>query len=607
MSDTPNIQVKIRSLEPFRYLFPKARVLDQTVSMGATVADTVNFIPRIIQQCSWQARKFVNQELKGLPVYEALKKLWHFVKYHVAYEKDVRGIEQVRSPRRLIHDGKGDCDCMTTFVDCCLKELKINNVINRITRYKENYWQHIYPIVPFGNGKYITMDCVADYFNYEVPYTKKEDHPMELQFLDGIDDTPKHTPKSVDGQGLFGKDSDLAELGRLFKKRTAAQKAAAKQRRRNFGKKLTKGVHILNKINPATVLLRAGMLASMKLNVMKVAEKIKWAYATPEYAKSKGMDMAKYDRLKRILDKAQQIFYVSGGKPENLKKAILTGRGNRNHEIAGVDGYSESTELPQLLGAIYQDEFVNGMDGYENGEGLGIVTATAVAAASTAMGALAALLKSIGDLFPKKNKASAEDVAPDDNSAPDTSQDSGGDNNPGPSQGIPPQKSNTEETPPSENNGEETPSPDALNTPEEGQRDNASENLPAPVSDETEVTPSEETTDTPADNSDNSGSSETPANTEEEVSGLVPSPLMGIKDFYDKNKSWILPVGVVAGAIMVVLAVDHFSSKSKAKQSSANNQYAINGFKKKGNKKRKKKKGGSQQNNPGKQSVIALM
>lgn len=122
-------------------------------------------------------------------------------------------------------------------------------------------------------------------------------------------------------------------------------------------------VNKVNKFNVGAALLRAGILASMKLNIMKVAERLKWAYATREQAESKGMDMSKYDKLKQILAKAEKIFYVSGGKPENLRKAIITGRGNRNHEVAGVDGYSESTPLNELLGAIYQDEFVNGIEG----------------------------------------------------------------------------------------------------------------------------------------------------------------------------------------------------------------------------------------------------
>src|SRR3954470_23603177 len=101
-------QVKLQSLEPYRKLFPKASVSDDTQKKGASVSDTVNFIPVVVKQSAWQVEKFVEQELKGLSTYDACDKLWHWVKHHIRYQKDQRGLEQVRSPRRLIHDGYGD-------------------------------------------------------------------------------------------------------------------------------------------------------------------------------------------------------------------------------------------------------------------------------------------------------------------------------------------------------------------------------------------------------------------------------------------------------------------------------------------------------------------
>jgi hypothetical protein len=146
-------QVKLKSLDPYRHLFPAAKVVDQTIKMGATVSDTVDFIPMIAHKTQWQVKDFVEKELRGLSVYSACEKLWHFVKYHIRYKKDKRGLEQVRSPRRLIHDGVGDCDCFTTFIDSCLTALGVKGIINRITKYDgKDYFQHIYPIVSLGNG-----------------------------------------------------------------------------------------------------------------------------------------------------------------------------------------------------------------------------------------------------------------------------------------------------------------------------------------------------------------------------------------------------------------------------------------------------------------------
>ncbi len=164
----------------------------------------------------------------------------------------------------------------------------------------------------------------------------------------------------------------------------------------------------------------------MKLNMFKVPQRLKYAYMTEEQAKARGVDMAKWQQLVKIKDKIENIFYGAGGKPENFKKAILTGKGNKNHEVSGlgavpdegIDGMDENTPLPQLLGAeIYESE--------NKGEGLGDlgdpVTGSSVAAATGVIGVIAELIKKIGNIFPKKDKASDDfqTTAQDDAAASD--------------------------------------------------------------------------------------------------------------------------------------------------------------------------------------------
>jgi hypothetical protein len=196
----------------YDHLFPKVKGTEQTVKNNANVSHTVKFIPKVIAKTNWQVKEFVKQELEHLPIETACKKLWHFVKDHIGYRKDADGLEQVRSPRRLWHDKIGDCDCFTVFIGACLSLLDIPKLVFRITKYSKDTFQHIYPIVPIGDGKYITMDCVVNNFNYEEPFTEKQDYPMELTYLDGI---PDNTPS--DARQLY-EDNSLAELGALFKK-----------------------------------------------------------------------------------------------------------------------------------------------------------------------------------------------------------------------------------------------------------------------------------------------------------------------------------------------------------------------------------------------------
>jgi hypothetical protein len=587
-------KVKIKSLEPYRHLFPKALVIDKTVKKGASVKDTVHVIPLIVKKTAWQVQKYVDHELKGLNTYDACKKLWQFVKYHIEYRPDERGIEQVRSPRRLIHDGYGDCDCGTTFILTCLYVLKIP-ATRRITKYEENRFQHIYPVVPLRNGKEIIVDFVVHQFNYEEPYTEKEDYKMDLQFLDGIEDRDP-TLLGVDAQDLYGGLNDIGELGQLlrkarnrgggiFKKKTPEQK---KQKKAERKKKLFNFVHKANRINAGAALLRAGVLASMKLNLLKVAEKLKWGYATREQAQKYGMDMSKYDKLKQILTKAEKVFYAAGGKPENLKKAMLTGRGNRRHEFAGLDGYSESTPINELLGAIYEDEFVNGLEG----EGLGIATEAAIASATGAMAALAALLKQVGVLFPKKDgegKKSRRRNSDDSESGGDGGGDNGG--------GGGSDASENSESESTESNGSAEQSEESSQSENESQDnsdasedESSNDNLPATMDDQTPTTTSDEDSEDKPESSD-----------DENTNGL--NGLGGIKDFYQKNKKWIVPVGIAATAITLGLVINHYASKPapKTQPQPVQQSTTVNGTPRK----RKRRKTGEKDS--GKQSVIALM
>jgi hypothetical protein len=124
------------------------------------------------------------------------------------------------------------------------------------------------------------------------------------------------------------------------------------------------------------VLLRNGLLASMKLNIFKVAQRLKWAYLTDADAKAKGVDMSKFERLKKVRAKLEGIFFSSGGKPENLKNAILKGKGNRGHEVQGFEGYDDELGDP--------------------------ATGASLASATAVIASIAGILKSIGNIFPKK-------------------------------------------------------------------------------------------------------------------------------------------------------------------------------------------------------------
>jgi hypothetical protein len=396
---------QVRSGSQYDYLFPRAELVNSTVKRGATVSDTVKFIPKVVGETKWQTEK-LSQLVKDGSTHDTCKNIWDWVYNHIAYHKDKDGYEQIRSPARAWHDRKRgvDCDCYTVFISTILNNLKIPHLL-RITKYKEDRFQHIYPVAKDEQGKEIVIDCVVNSFNYEEPYSEKEDTQMDLQYLSGLESTPP----SVDSQDLFG-DEDLGKF-KINMPHIDLKHLDVKDT-------LKKGLFFTNRVNPATVTLRNGLLAALKLNMFKLGSMLRWAYIPEADANKRGMNMNNWHKLVKAKDKIEEIFYTAGGKPENLKKAILHGRGNRDHSVAGfgemdeMSGVTPDMPLSKILGTeIYHSENVEGLEGMgELGEPY---TAASIAAATGVLGAIAALIKNIGAIIPKKDKA-AKDFEPAD-------------------------------------------------------------------------------------------------------------------------------------------------------------------------------------------------
>ena len=397
-------------------LFPIAKLTDSTVKRGASVGDTVKFIPKAVRLTKGQTAKLA-QLLKGESRYITCRNIWDFVYNHIRYHKDAEGREQIRSPARSWHDRERgvDCDCYTVFISTILSNLAIPHVL-RITKYGKDYYQHIYPIVPTKAG-HITIDCVVDSFNYEQPFSEKQDTPMDLQFLEGLDDEKENSQTGRNLDSTIGEEHE--ELGRkkLF------EKGWFKNVTKDISRQLN--LHNINRFNPATVALRMGVLASMKLNLFKVPQRLKYAYLTEAQAKARGVDMNKWKQLVSIKNKIEQIFYGAGGSTSNFKKAIVTGEGNRNHDVSGVGlGYiydegvahmNVNTPLHTILGKeMYESETKIG--------GLGDlgdpITGATIAAATGVIGVISELIKKIGSIFPPKDKAASDfQTTPQDDAA----------------------------------------------------------------------------------------------------------------------------------------------------------------------------------------------
>jgi hypothetical protein len=421
----------------FDHLFPPPSEKDIVIKKSANVQDTMKFIRATLPKTLWQTEK-IAKVLKGKTLEETCSNIWHFVYNHIQYKRDEDGVEQVRSPRRTWWDRKTgvDCDCYTVFILSILTSLKVD-CLARITKYPKKYpevprWQHVYPIVPKpGHFEdyiderdwYIVIDCVKDKFDDEQPYIECEDYYMRLDYLDGIEDEGAQDenidyvePDSVDLADLASIYDD-EEMGNIFKKigsgikkaankvgsavKTVAKniKETAPAALKKMGDDIGKGVRFLNRyINPATVLLRNGFLLAMKINLMNVGGKLRYAYLTDAQAQAKGMNLSELKKLRAIKDRAETVYWQAGGKKNNLKKAILGGKGNKDKKVPlsgfeGIDGLDNVYADYDEYRIIHSDDDLEGL-----GE---IASGTAIAAASSAVAAIAAALKQVKGIFTK--------------------------------------------------------------------------------------------------------------------------------------------------------------------------------------------------------------
>ena len=182
----------IKSGHEFNGYFPIATGIDAVVATSAGLDQTIELIRRIVPETKSDTTG-IAKRLKQNSLSATCKAIWDFVYHHIQYRRDKVGVEQVRRPSRSWADRQTgvDCDCYSVFISSILMNLGIPHSI-RITKYngRPNF-QHVYPIVPTGS-RHITMDCVTDRFDHEVPFSDHRDYKMKdmktsHQGLSGVD------------------------------------------------------------------------------------------------------------------------------------------------------------------------------------------------------------------------------------------------------------------------------------------------------------------------------------------------------------------------------------------------------------------------------------
>ena len=143
--------------------------------------------------------------------------------------------------------------------------------------------------------------------------------------------------------GLGYDPDDLALSGINVKGFFTNVKNTVKTVGQKVGQAAKVAVKAVVKFNPLSIAARGGFLLAMKLNLGKMASKIKWAYGTQQQAAAKGVSAANWQKSKDALVKIEKLFADKlQGSRDALKNAILKGR------AGNLSGYVED----QLLGYL---------------------------------------------------------------------------------------------------------------------------------------------------------------------------------------------------------------------------------------------------------------
>ncbi|MGQ0829406.1 MAG: transglutaminase-like domain-containing protein [Bacteroidota bacterium] len=93
--------------------------------------------------------------------------------------------------------------------------------------------------------------------------------------------------------------------------------------------------------NPLTLLMRAGFLMAMKVNLFGMAERLYPALLTQGEAERAGINAILWNKSKAGLDKVAKVFEKIGGKRSKLEKYIKTGRTSKKVKLNGIGSLGE--------------------------------------------------------------------------------------------------------------------------------------------------------------------------------------------------------------------------------------------------------------------------
>ncbi len=188
-------------------------------------------------------------------------------------------------------------------------------------------------------------------------------HEMEFEFsgadndiIEGLAGLGKFSLKSI-GESFFTNVKKAVNTVQTFNKnivskvkdKTKEAIAKAKELAQKAGALIKKFI-ILS--NPLTLLMRAGFLLAMEVNLFQWAQRIYPAYFSLEEANKMGITQAAWNLSKKALTAAEDVFVGIGGSRTKLEKWIRKGRAHKKVHVAGLSGTDFLGEGISTAGSI---------------------------------------------------------------------------------------------------------------------------------------------------------------------------------------------------------------------------------------------------------------
>lgn len=175
-----------------------------------TTKDIINEVLNTYQD-TWHTTAELAETLKRGTEEETCRAVFDFIIENVNYNEDPNGVQWIRTPARLLHDGEGDCKSMAILSASLLNNLGIPCFFRFVSFSKNNQITHVYTVTENG----IIIDPVEridgqPVFNYASQYTYKKDmNTTQISRLSGIRATEDiYTPYMAD---TYFWDNTIAE------------------------------------------------------------------------------------------------------------------------------------------------------------------------------------------------------------------------------------------------------------------------------------------------------------------------------------------------------------------------------------------------------------